>query len=214
MTEHILELLAKKRQNSLKRKEGFKKMKAEELENKESSVKRILGGENQYQAVPVKLTVLRDLYFTMLRAYTGNVQYYSAEMSDGQVALWMRVEKARCKTGCDPERYIKAQFAWFDNAFGTSPKPVQLASDAAVDRALEFEGSTKGRVLGNVRKAPVALADTFRESEKLLQKMMIAQKCNREEFYRRFVLTGVYMFPKEFLEADPVYKKAVEGIDV
>jgi len=210
MSDHIVELLRKRRERSLKMKESFKAMKAEELENKAASVKRILGGAVQYSAVPVNLTILRDLYFQMIQTYTGKEQYYSADMSDRHVALWIRVEKARCRVGCDPERFLKAQFVWFDKAFGAAPTTRQLATDAAVERALEFTGSTEGKVLGNIRKAPVSKADVFRESEKTLQRMMAAQECDREEFYRKFVLTGLFSFPKEFLKADPAYQRVMK----
>lgn len=211
MSDHIQELLKKRRLRSLKRKESYKKIKEQELEHKTESVKMILGGGNQYSAVPVALTTLRDLYFRMVQTYTGKEEYYSLDMSDGQVALWMRVEKARREADCDSERFLKAQFVWFDKAFGKAPTPLQLATETAVDRALEFTGSTKGRVLGNIRKAPVSKADVFRESERTLQKMMAAQNCNREEFYRKFVVTGIFGFPKEFLKADPAYQRVIEN---
>ena len=203
--------MRKRQERSLKRKESFKAMKEQEFEQKTESVKAILGGGNQYSAVPVELTTLRDLYFRMIQTYTGNTQYYSAEMSDRHVALWIRVEKARRTVGCDPERFLKAQFVWFDKAFGTSPTTQQLATEAAVERAREYTGSTEGKVLGNIRKAPVSKADVFRESEKTLQKMMAAQECTREEFYEKFVLTGLYSFPKEFLKADPAYQRVMKA---
>lgn len=208
MSEHIFELLKKRKERSEKRKETFKKMKAEELEAKTSSVKRIIGGENQYDAVTLELTTLRDLYYNMVSTYSGQVKYYSSEMTDTHVAYWIKVEKARRVADVSPERYLKAQFVFFDRAFGTYPKPKHLATEKAIERAKEYEGSTEGKVLGNMRPTDVDKAGIFRQSEKTLQKMMTAQRCTREEFYRRFVLTGVYTFPKEFLEADPAYVRA------
>lgn len=210
MTEHILDLLRKRKLRSLQRSEDFQKVQDKNVERKAASVKRIIGGEDQYSAVPVALTSLRDLYFHMLRTYSGKVTYYSEEMNDKSVALWMRVEKARIEADCDAEHYMKAQFMWFDKVLGKPPTTLQLATEAAIERARQFEGK-KGRVLGNMRAPDQDKADVFRQSEKTLQKMMTAQNCGREEFYRRFVLTGVYTFPKEFLEADPAYQAAKEG---
>jgi len=211
MTEHILELLRKKKLASIRQKKAFRKKKIEEFETKQSSVKRIIDGENQYSAVPVELTMLRDLYFRMINVYSGRVKYYMDEMTDGQVALWIRVEKARREADVSPERYLKAQFVFFDKAFGTYPKTKHLATEKAIERAKTYEGKTEGRVLGNMRPPDLDKADVFRQSEKLLQKMMNAQNCTREQFYKRFVLTGVYTFPKEFMEADPAYQAAKEG---
>jgi len=209
MTEHIFELLRKRKERSERQKEVFKKKKAEEFKAKQASAKRIISGETQYSAVPMELTVLRDLYFKMISTYTGQVKYYTDEMTDGQVALWIRVEKARREVGCSAERYLKAQFVYFDKTFGTYPKTQHLATEGAIERAREFAGPTEGLVLGNMRPPDIDTAARFRQSEKTLQKMMKAQRCSREEFYRRFVLTGVYTFPKEFLEADPAYIRAV-----
>jgi len=211
MSEHILELLRKKKLASMRQKEAFRKKKVEEFHSKQSSVKRIIDGENQYSAVPVELTMLRDLYFRMISAYTGVVKYYTDEMTDGQVALWIRVEKARREADVSAERYLKAQFAFFDKAFGTYPKTQHLATENAIERARTYEGKTAGRILGNMRPPDIDKAAEFKQSEKLLQKMMNSQGCTREQFYKRFVLTGVYTFPKEFLEADPAYQAAKEG---
>lgn len=208
---NIAEILRQHRLRSLARSEAFSKSQERRVANKASHVKHILRGEDHYSSVPVTLSSLKDIYYNMIHTYRGTTSFgsYPKEMNDSSVALWMRVEKARQEVGCDAERYIKAQFVWFDKKFGTTPTTMQLATEAAVERAKEFTGSTKGRVLGNARKAPISKADIFRESEKILQKMMAAQGCNREDFYRKFVLTGLYTFPKQFLNADPAYKKIV-----
>jgi len=208
MSDHIFELLRKRKERSDRQKTAFKKKKSEEFKAKQESAKRIIGGGNQYDAIPVELTTLRDLYYNMVSAYSGRVKYYSPEMTDTHVAYWIKVEKARREADVSPERYLKAQFVYFDKAFGTYPKAKHLATENAIKRAKEYEGTTEGKVLGNMRPVEVDKADVYKQNEKLLQKMMKAQNCNREQFYQRFVLTGVYTFPKEFLEADPAYQRA------
>lgn len=178
------------------------------VEKKAEYVKELLLGDNPNAGVPVEVVAFRDLYVSFLEKYTGEKAYkFTGKMSHQSVSLWTRAESARKRANVSQERFIKAQFVWFTKVFGTYPKPVQLTTEGAVDRAREFSGDTKGKV------APIAVAHKtslpvlFRENEKLLQKMMKAQNCSREEFYIRFVLTGVYSLSKEFLEADPVYQR-------
>jgi hypothetical protein len=203
----IQEILKKNRLLKISRSERFTENQEQDVSSKASHVKRILGGEDTGDANPIALTVLKDTFYNMLSTYKGKFVSYPVAMNKKSLALWTRVENCRAQAGCDADRYLKAQFVWFDKAFGKAPTVEQLATETAIDRALEFTGSTKGRVLGNERKAPVSKADVFRESEKTLQKMMAAQGCNREEFYRRFVLTGIFGFPADFLRADPTYQR-------
>jgi hypothetical protein len=203
----IQEILKKNRLLRINRSERFTENQEQDVSNKASHVKRFLGGEDSGNANPVALTVVKDTYYNMLGTYKGKFVSHSVDMNKKSLALWTRVENCRAQADCDAERYLKAQFAWFDKAFGKAPTVEQLATETAIDRALEFTGSTKGRVLGNERKAPVTKADMFRESEKTLQKMMAAQGCNREEFYRKFVLTGIFGFPDDFLRADPTFQR-------
>jgi len=203
----IQEILKKNRLLKISRSERFTENQEQDVSNKASHVKRILGGEDSGDATPIALTLLKDTYYNMLSTYKGKFVSHAVDMNKKSLALWTRVESCRAQADCDADRYLKAQFVWFDKAFGKAPTVEQLATETAIDRALEFTGSTKGRVLGNIRKAPISKADVFRESEKTLQKMMAAQGCNREEFYRKFVLTGIFGFPADFLKADPTYQR-------
>lgn len=203
----IQEILKRHRLLKIDLSERFTENQEQNVSNKASHVKRILGGEDSSAANPISLTLLKDTYYNMLSTYKGKFVSYPVDMNKKSLALWTRVESARAQADCDADRYLKAQFVWFDKAFGKAPTVEQLATETAIDRALEFTGSTKGRVLGNERKAPISKADMFRESEKTLQKMMAAQGCNREEFYRKFVLTGIFGFPDDFLRADPTYQR-------
>jgi hypothetical protein len=206
----ILEILKQHKILSLRRSESFTAAKERHVADKASHVKCILGGEDPNSSIPIAVVSIRDRYYNMLKSYRGESVTFPKEMNKRSVALWTRVENARAQADCDAERYLKAQFSWFDKAFGRAPTLEQLATETAIDRALEFTGSTKGRVLGNIRKAPISKADVFRESEKTLQRMMAAQECTREEFYRKFILTGAFSLPKEFLGADPTYQRVIK----
>ena len=203
----IQEILKKNRLLKISRSERFTENQEQSVSSKASHVKRILGGEDDSDATPIALTVLKDTFYNMLSTYKGKFVSHPVDMNKKSLALWTRVESCRAQADCDAGRYLKAQFVYFDKTFGKAPAVEQLATEGAIDRALEFTGSTKGRVLGNERKAPISKADVFRESEKTLQKMMAAQGCNREEFYRKFVLTGIFGFPDDFLRADPTYQR-------
>ena len=205
----IVEILKQNQLRKLARSESFAKAQETSIDNKLDTAKHVITGENPNPSLPVEIVYIRDKYYNMLNAYKGSGLAFSREMTGREITLWTRAEKARVASGCDIDRYLKAQFVWFDKAFGKAPTPVQLTTDTAVERAAEFAGTTVGKVLSNSRSAPVTKADTFRESEKTIQKVMIAQSCNREEFYRRFVLTGLFLLPKEFLGADPTYQRLI-----
>ena len=178
------------------------------VEKKAEYVKELLTGDNPNVGVPAEVVAFRDLYVVFLERYTGGKAYqFTGKMSSQAISLWTRAESARKRANVSQERFIKAQFVWFTKVFGTHPKPVQLTTEGAIDRAKDFTGETSGKVAPIAVAHKISLPALFRENEKLLQKMMKAQKCSREEFYVRFVLTGVYSLSKEFLEADPVYQK-------
>lgn len=205
----IKEILKQHQLKRLARGDRFSEMYDQHVSSNASTAIGVLGGQGSGSSVPISVVQIRAIYNKMLQSYTGHMPVLETKMNKKSTSLWTRVEKAVYQSGCDPERYLKAQFTWFDKAFGRPPTLSQLTTTAAIDRAVEFSGTTKGRVLGNMRKAPITKADTFRESEKLLQNMMTAQSCSREEFYKKFVLTGLYTFPKEFLGADPTYQRLV-----
>lgn len=179
-----------------------------QVEKKAAYIKELLTGDNPNAGVPAEVVAFRDLYVVFLEKYTGEKAYqFRGKMSHQAVSLWTRAEAARRQANVSQERFIKAQFVWFTKVFGKYPEPLQLTTEAAVDRAREFTGSTEGKVAPVAVAHKSSLSTLFRENEKLLQKMMQAQKCSREEFYVRFVLTGIYSLSKEFLEADPVYQR-------
>lgn len=205
----IVEIIKKQQLNKLARSESFAKAQETSVNNKVSTTKYVITGKNQDPYVGSSILYLRDKYYNMLRDYSGSGVAFAVDMNKKSVALWSRVDRAREAAGCDPDRYLKAQFVWFDKTFGKAPSLEQLSTASAVERAIEFSGSTKGKVLGNERKVPISKVDIFREAEKTLQQMLAAQKCDRADFYRKFVLTGLFTLPKEFLSADPTYQRVI-----
>lgn len=205
----IVEILRKNQLARIARSEAYTKAQETSIDSKIATTTFILGGVDPNAGVPAPILYLREQYNRMLYAYKGTGLSFTKEMNKKSIALWTRVEKARAESGCDADRYLKAQFSWFDKTFGRAPTKAQLATSSAIERAAEFAGTTVGKVLGNSRSVPITKADVFRESEKTLQKMMAAQSCNREEFYRKFVLTGLFLLPKEFLGADPTYQRLI-----
>lgn len=170
-------------------------------------VKHMFSGDNPNPGVPVEVVVLRNLYYQFLENYTQERHVFNVTMNKRSIALWTRVEKAKQQANCSPKKFMQAQFDWFHRKFGKAPTPEQLATEGAVDRALAFSGSVDKRIIGNNVQHKTSLSDVFRQSEMLLQRMMASQRCSREEFYRTFVVPGLYTFPEEFLQADPVYQK-------
>ena len=205
----IVEILRKHKLRKEARSEAFKKAQKNSIDSKMSTTKYVISGKDPNSSLPPEIVYLREKYYNMLRTYKGDGVSFSKEMNKRSVALWTRVERARKMSGCDPDRYLKAQFDWFDRTFGKAPTLEQLSTDTAIERAAEFAGPTEGKVLSNSRKAPVDKADVFRESERTLQKMLAAQNCTREEFYRKFILTGLFALPREFLKADPTYQRLI-----
>lgn len=178
-----------------------------EVQNHARQVKSILGGESPGQQLPMDVRVLKDLYYEMYKDYTGKGNTKAPlEMSARSIALWTRVADTCRQAGCDPKVYMRAQFAWFDKNFGTYPRISQLATEAAIARVQEYSGDASKRVVG-AKPANIDIAEIFKRSELIVQEAMAAQDCTREEFYRRFVLTGLFTLPQAFLAADPVWRK-------
>ena len=205
MKKHIIELLQEQRVKKLQRAEQYANHKEKVLNSKAEAVKRILRGDKAIEGLSITASHLRDLYYDRLRAYKGENYSYDPGVTKAGTRLWERVEKAFNTSDVDPERFIKAQFAFFDKAFGKAPEITQLATQTAVDRAREYEGLTEGRVLSNARKAPITKADTYRQSELMIQQIMAAQKMTRVEVYQKLVANGLVSLPPEFMERDPAY---------
>lgn len=203
----ILDALKQRQLQQLSRSIASSEHKEREVHNHASHVKAVLTGKAPSQDVPLEVRQLKDLYYEMYQDYTGkNHTKAPLEMSNRSIALWMRVEQARQQASCDAKKYMRAQFYWFDKHFGTYPRIEQLATEAAIERAVEFTGNAAKRVVGT-KAADIPLPELFKRSEQLVQEIMQAQNCTRTEFYERFVKTGLFTLPQAFLEADPAWRE-------
>lgn len=209
MSESIIDVLQKNKLRSVKRSIQFSEQREKATENHGKVAKSVLSGKPIHPGLPMEAQALRTTYYEMLKDYKGGSFYrVPGPINKRGVALWQRVEKARKKAGVDPKSFLKAQFAWFHKNFGKAPTVEQLTTDAAVERVVEVGEVKQNRIVSNSNETKVNLADVFRRSEKLLQDMMRAQGySSREEFYRDFIVTGILTLPKEFLKADPAYRK-------
>lgn len=205
--EEIAEIIRKYQEQSKRKREAFKNAKENAFVSKQFIVEQIVEGDSLDPAMPVESYVLKALYYYMLIDYTGNHFLFETEPNAHSKALWKRVERARQDAGVDAQTYLKAQFEYFDNTFKTHPKLMQLTTEAAIERAVEYTGNKDKRIVGG-RKAGLKRTDVFKEAEKQIQSVMREQKCTRVEFYQKFVLTGLLIIPKEFLQLDPAYKQA------
>lgn len=162
-------------------------------------------GEGDPKLVPA-MNAART-YYSMLDAYkkTASVKLPTSFNKRAQ-ALWTRVADASVKSGLTVDAFIRAQFVFFHKAFGKAPEPYQLATDAAVERAKSDDNKTLAKkVVGNNISHKGDLAETLRDAEKMMRKLMATHKLTRREVYVRFVKTGLFTFPKQYLAADPVW---------
>ena len=203
----ILDVLRKKKAAAEKRSAAFSARKEAQTSARAEYAKDIVAGRQVSAGGSLEIQRLRDVYRDLSQHYYGSLPTFSKELNKTGIALWSRVEAARAQVGCSAEQYLTAQFAWFDKTFSTAPKLSQLATEAAIERAREYTGTPKRLVSrGKVHCDKTAM---FRQAEVTVQQIMRAQMCgSREEFYTRFILTGLYALPAEFLAADPAYAKA------
>lgn len=162
--------------------------------------------------VPVEVVLLRSTYRSLLQSYSRKKNWAPAKpMNKRSINTWTRVEEARKRASVTHEEFLKAQFAWFHNAFGRAPTISQLATDKAIERAREYVHGGKPPPVSNPITRDIkfegSMAEVFKYNERMLQSLLRAQKCTRAEFYRKFVLSGEFSFDPRFLQADPVYIK-------
>lgn len=207
---NIVDALREHKLRSIKRSVQYTEQREAATERHAQLAKSVISGKPLESSLTLEANTLRTLYYEMLRDYKGGSHFnIPGPVTKRGAALWTRVEAARKRAGVDAKTFLRAQFAWFDKNFGRPPQLPQLTTDAAVERVAEVGTIQMRRIVGAGVEAKVDKAAVFRQSEKLLQDMMRAQKCDsREEFYREFVLSGVFTFPKDFLNADPAYRRA------
>lgn len=206
----ILDAIRERKAKSLARSTSFSEALDASVSEKAKRAKNLLvsGGEPTAEYGPEML--LRGLFYGMKEDYVG--KYFAIPKNTKRsLSLWKRVEKAREEADVPPEVYLRAQFHWFDKVYGKAPTLSQLATEAAIERAQEFSVdktvNKERRILGNNRPADLSFADIMRQTERQIRDICRAQKMTREEFYRELVLTGVMSIPKQFLDADPIFKR-------
>lgn len=209
----LLEYLRNRRLASLKGSRAASDRYNSEIQDHADRVKHQITGEalpDSFDAAPAQYVA--TLFYRMKDEYSKTKSFarLSPKQFSRSKSYWSRVVTRVMEADVLPETYIRAQFSWFHDAFGTTPELKHLATDAAVERASLFSGNTARAVVGNNIKHSLSMATMFRHCEQQVRKMCRAQKVTREEFYIRFVLTGNMTFPKAFLQADPVYKRVTK----
>lgn len=174
-------------------------------------------GENVKTAKRLNVTQpevdLRSEYYRSLDRYyhksKSSVNF--STVTEKSVQFWRKVNENREKAGVDALTYIKAQFAWFHQHFGSIPSLPSLLSQNAVKRAVEYgSNQIKSNIVSSAIDHKSELADVLRSTDELIRRIMKAHNLTKEQFYRNLVLTGEFPVAKAYLDSDPVYK-AVKG---
>lgn len=206
----ILELIRARQLKSIKASISYGEILDSRVSQQAAEVKEVLAGEKDGTGDKLLGDNLAAFYYQMLDSYTGNpaIRVPTSSKKRG-LALWKRVGEACDKSQVEPKLFMKAQFEYFHKCFGKSPKVHQLATEGAIERAKLYTGCVIGNVVGNDIRHKGSLAGTMRFAEKQMREIQEAQGMTREEVYKNLVITGMILFPKEYLEADPIYQKLV-----
>ena len=149
-------------------------------------------------------------YYVMKARFYGLQLYSSITESARRDAVWRRIQEAHTKSGVTPERYMKAQFEYFQDMFGTVPKLSHLATDKAIERAQKFKGKTTGKVVSNAILYKPDLGAVFGRCEKQMREICKERELSRVDAYKFLIRVGMLsMLDSKFLALDPDYKKAV-----
>lgn len=209
MPDSMVELFHRRRAQAAARSITASENNEQYLHNKAETTRELIGNTGEIDEDAHYTRQLAFHYYEMKARYYGKSTVTRVTHSKKSENFWKRVQLA-CKTsGVTPERYMKAQFDFFNVAFGTVPKINQLITEAAIERAREFAGKTEGRVVSNAIEAKVDLGAVFKRCEQQIRDICRAQKLTRKEYYQHFVLTKLISMPKQFLDADPVYQEVI-----
>lgn len=206
----ILDAIKEQRAKADARSAAYAEMREKATSTAAQAVKQMISGEMNGTGEHVQEMQLATMYYRMVEEYTGKPNYAMAKWNAKSLSFWARVVAAQEQSGASPEDFLKAQFKWFDKAFGKAPDLVQLTTALAIQRAIDYCASgekTNRRIVGNAQPAQVDFADLMRQCEKQVRDICRAQKMDRETFYRELVKTGLVPLPAQFLKADPVWKK-------
>jgi len=167
--------------------------------------KSVLSGE----ADDVDETKMAGIYTRLRTQYDGKL-HASKPLSKRAKSFWLRVIERQKQAGVSPEKFMTAQFDWFHRNFGKVPEVFQLTTEAAVTRAKEYAGSENKKIAATSREEKVNFAELMKQSDKMMRDICAAQGMTRLEVYTKLVIPGHFMFPKQYLDSDPVYKQALE----
>jgi len=159
---------------------------------------------------------LSNTYYGMLRSFKGKLFSYPkvGESSKQSKSFWHRVAVICISIHVDPVVYLKAQFIYFRNHFGRPPEFCQLATASAAARATEYASkspSTRTYVAAKATPVKISLSEKMTTADKKVRSVCKAQGLTRFELYQNLVIPGFLLLPKEYLKADPEYKRALNG---
>lgn len=148
---------------------------------------------------------LSELYYSMSAAYHGRTNFRTAKPGSNR-ALWKKVV-ARCtESGVGSLTFMKAQFDYFDTAFGCVPLLPSLTTEKAVERAQAYTG-TATRIVASGINVKSDKAEVLQYYDKLIRDVCKAHKISKEIFYKDFVQAGQMSIAEAYLAACPVWKK-------
>ncbi len=212
LKNNILEVIDKhnldKIEKQLKGSERFSSTVANNISKVREKLGTLKTGELDVRTVTAQ-DVCR-LYHTMKCDYYSQHCYIDFNhINKSAIVFWSRVVGVCKDLDMTPDTYLKAQFTYFHQTFGTVPDVQQLITDKALERAKTVKGFT-GRVAASAIQSSVPLPALFKSCDKQVRDICRAQKLTRKEFYQKLVLTGEFPMPVSFLEADPIYKEALD----
>lgn len=210
----ILEAIKARRLRSAKASVSFCETRDKAIHNRAEYTKECILNKNN-DSVPKEARIehdLRTLYYKMVEDYRSSSMFsMPVNYTNRSNSLWSRVAENCKKAGTTPRNYLKAQFIFFDRAFGKPPTLVQLTTTKALERAKRFDSrSTRTDKVVGTKAHRADIADLMRAGEEQMRHLMRVHGISRDEVYRKFVVTGLFTFPKEYLKADPVYRRVCE----
>lgn len=149
---------------------------------------------------------LTEMYYEMIAHYRGKRNFTTYAPSARRDAIWKRIIARVRESGVGAEDFLKAQFKYFDEAFGCPPNLPSLTTEKAVKRAQDFKGILGG-VVASALDYKSDKVEILQYYDKLCRDVCKAHKINKEQFYRAFVLTGEIEIAKIYLDADPIWKR-------
>lgn len=207
MAVDILEAIKQQRLKAIRSSVAFSETRERIVHAQAESVKVLLSQDLQSPQEINPADLAASLYYKMVDEYHVRSSYKQVTTpTKRSIQLWTRVVKCADEVGLPIESYLRAQFAYFHRAFGRVPELSQLATAKAKDRAKLFVEGPK-KIIGNDIRMDRNVAQLLRDAEEQMRQLCRQHNLSREDVYRKFVLTGLFFFPKEYLNADPVYKK-------